>query len=54
MDRYTKIVLTIIAVNLTLMTVDEAVKRAVPDAWARTVTGRRIEKSGRFMLNLFA
>ena len=36
MDRYTKVVLTVIAINLTLTTLSEGMKRAVPDAWAST------------------
>ncbi len=34
-DRYTKIVLTIIAVNLTLIVADAVLSRAIPDAWAQ-------------------
>jgi hypothetical protein len=42
MDRYTKVVLTVIAINLTLTTLSEGMKRAVPDAWAATATPVRV------------
>lgn len=34
-DRYTKLVLTVIAVNLTVIVADTLLSRALPDAWAQ-------------------
>lgn len=40
-DRYVKILLTIIAVDLTLIVADVVLRRALPEAWAdRTVDVR--------------
>lgn len=37
-DRYMKVVLTIIAVNLTLIVGDAVLQRAIPEAWAQRPT----------------
>jgi hypothetical protein len=35
-DRYTKIILTIIAINLTAIAVDTFLKKAIPEVWAQS------------------
>ena len=42
MDRYTKIILTIIAVNLTLMVGDSFLKKAIPEVWAQNIVNVRV------------
>lgn len=41
-DRYTKVVLTIIAIDLTLVVADDLLRKVVPDAWAQSATPVRI------------
>ena len=36
LDRYTKIVLTVIAANTTLMVINGLLEKLIPDAWAQT------------------
>ena len=42
MDRYTKIILTIIALNLTLITGDKFLTTAIPEVWAQNVVPVRV------------
>lgn len=42
MDRYTKIILTIIALNLTLISGDKFLTIAIPDVWAQNVVPVRV------------
>lgn len=41
-DRYTKVILTIIAVNLTLIVADSLLKKAVPEVWAQNTVPVRV------------
>lgn len=41
-DRYTKIILTIIAVNLSFITADTLLKKAVPEVWAQGTMNVRV------------
>lgn len=41
-DRYTKIILTVIAVNLTFIVADVFLKRAVPEVWAQGTINVRV------------
>lgn len=34
-DRYTKVVLTVIAVNLTLIVAEGLLRKTIPEAWAQ-------------------
>ena len=36
-DRYTKIILTVIAINMTLLVVDSFLEKFIPNAWAETM-----------------
>lgn len=42
MDRYTKVILTIIAVNLTLIVGDGFLRKAIPDVWAQNIVSVRV------------
>ena len=41
-DRYTKVILTIIAVNLTLIVADNFLSKAIPDVWAQNIVSVRV------------
>ena len=41
-DRYTKIILTIIAINLTAIAVDTFLKKAIPEVWAQSTVNVRV------------
>jgi hypothetical protein len=36
-DRYTKVILTVIAVNLTLTVADSFLRKVIPEAWAQGI-----------------
>jgi len=46
-DHYTKIILTVIAINMTLLVVDSFLEKFIPNAWAETmyveITGGRLD-----------
>lgn len=41
-DRYTKTILTVIAINLTLIVGDDLLTRVIPDAWAQEPMAVRV------------
>lgn len=41
-DRYTKVILTIIAVNLTLIVADSLLRKAIPEVWAQSTMPVRV------------
>jgi len=50
MDRYTKVILTVVALNLTLIVLNGALEKFVPEAWAQDLSVYSREPVGVYVI----